>query len=90
MDNQVDLKTKRARVNKLLEIQHAITKQKDEELVGSTLDCLLDNKNNETIAISESGKTIHLLDDVKNYKDIFYSVKIVKVQDGKVYGTIEK
>lgn len=90
MDNQVDLRIKRERVNKLLEIQHEITKQKDEELVNCSLDCLLDTKGNEVIAISESGKTIRLLDKEENIEDKFYSVKIVKVEDGKVYGTIEK
>ena len=76
MPNQVDLKVKRERVNKLLEIQHNITKEKDVELIGSYLDCLLEEKEGEVIAVSESGKTIHLEEQAKDYKDIFYKVKI--------------
>ena len=89
MPNQVDLKVKRERVNKLLEIQHNITKEKDVELIGSYLDCMLEEKDGEVIAVSESGKTIHLEHQVKDYKDIFYKVKIVKVEKNKVYGKIE-
>lgn len=88
MPNHIDLKTKRERVNALLEIQHAITKEKDLELVGKSLDCLIEEKNGEIVALSESGKTVHLLKGVTNYTDKFYSVKIVKVENNKVFGEI--
>lgn len=90
MPYQIDLKEKRLRVNKLLEIQHQITKEKDNELVGFVLDCLIDEKNGEIIALSESGKTIHLEDSDDLERNKYYKVKITKVKNNKVFGEIQK
>lgn len=91
MENQIDLPTKRARVNKLLAIQHEITKQKDLELVGIELDCLVVDKNNYQIALTDSGKTIYIENDDKVYdKDKFYTIKITEIRNSRVYGKINE
>lgn len=82
MQNQVDDDVKRQRVNKLLNLQHEITKQKDQALIGKTFTCLIekcavddDNENKEDSeedikAITESGKTIFITkQNCKNEKE---------------------
>ncbi len=91
MPEQIDIETKRKRVNILLDIQHAITKEKDKELIGQTLDCLIKKESNNYVAISESGKTIYLnnfIDKIDFNK--YYKVKVQEVRENKVYGTIER
>ena len=90
MDGQIDISVKRRRVNELLAIQHEITKQKDEEMIGQVLDCLIQEKGATLFAISESGKSIYLEDAEDLDKDKYYQVKITKLENGKVCGKILK
>ena len=88
MENQVDIQTKRCRVNKLLDVQKQITKAKNEKLVGFVFDCLLKTIKDKKIMVSESGMSITL----DNYDGVefkkFYKVEITKVAGNKIFGQI--
>lgn len=88
MENQIDLATKRKRVNILLDTQKEITANKNKNLVGFVCDCLLQERRNKKIMVSESGLSITL----ENYDGLelrrFYKIKITKLENKKIYGEI--
>lgn len=90
MDNQIDLPTKRRRVNELLNLQKEITAKKNKNLVGYVFDCLLQEKNGKKLMVSESGLSINL----KNFDGLelrrFYKVKVVEILERKIIGEIIK
>ncbi|MBQ8749618.1 MAG: tRNA (N6-isopentenyl adenosine(37)-C2)-methylthiotransferase MiaB [Clostridia bacterium] len=90
MENQVDLQVKRRRVNELLALQKEITAKKNEKLVGFVFDCLLQEKKDKKIMVSESGLSISLesYDGIEFSK--YYKVAVTSVKGNKISGKIEK
>ncbi len=90
MDGQIDLATKRHRVNELLELQKEITEKKNANLVGRKYDCLLQERKGKKIMVSESNLSISL----ESYDGLelrrFYIVEVTKIENRKIYGKVIK
>ena len=88
MPEQVDIAVKRRRVNELLAIQHEITKEKDKEMKGQILDCLIQEKKGKQLAISESGKSIYLINEGDYDLTKYHKVEVVEIKENKVFGKV--
>ncbi len=90
MDNQIDIATKRQRVNKLLAIQHQITKEINLNLKDSIHNVIIEKTldNNQYLAKSDCGKTIIVNADSKLEENQFYDIKITKITNNKIFGKL--
>lgn len=89
MQNQVPEEIKNIRVNKLLKLSKAISKEKTHELVGKNLDVLILKTEGQTYtAVSESGRDITITTDKDIKLNTFYTCKITDVANKKIIGVI--
>ena len=90
MDNQVDISTKRERVNRLLAIQHKITKEINLNLKNTTHNVIIEKKleNNQYLAKSDCGKTIIITANKELKEKEFYDIIITKITNNKILGKL--
>lgn len=87
MENQVPIATKRERIHNLLEIQHAISEQLFNKMVGTTQRVLIDSENEKGyVAKAQCGKVVKLTKDVKLKIGEFYDVEITDYKKGNLIG----
>ncbi len=87
-DNQIPINIKRERITKLFEIQHAIVKTNSEQLIGKTLEVLIEDKiKNVFIGKTDAGKTIKIKNENLELGN-FYKVKISKVLTNELVGEV--
>ena len=90
MDNQVDEKIKNERVNRLLKLSKAITKEKTKECLGNTYDVLVESIDEVAHAVNDSGRTILIEEKDGLEVNKFYTVKVVRVANNTLYAEIIK
>ncbi len=93
MDNQIDIKIKRERVNKLLQLSKDITKQLNQESIGKQYRIIVDSfddAKNEYIGYTDSGKTIIVKKIDELTINNFYNVTITEYTKNKLYGVIRR
>ena len=92
MDNQVSLATKHERISNLLEIQHEISTQLFNEMVGTTQRVLVESENNMFyISKTQCGKIakISKSNERKLQLGNFYDCKIIEYKNGNLIGRID-
>jgi len=87
MDGQIPDEIKHERVNKLLDLQHAITKETTQECLGKIFDCLLQIEGSGNIVVTDSGRTIEV-DELNLKQNVYYRVKVDRVEINKLHGII--
>ena len=90
MDLQVDLKTKKERLSRLLELKNKIIDQKSKDMVGKTYEVLVESsgENDKLFGSLDSGKTI-TFSGPKCCVGEFVKVKVVSARKSVIYGEIE-
>lgn len=87
MENQIDEDVKNDRVNRLLKLSKSITREKNKELLNKTLSVMAIKEIDEGFETNtDSGKSIIVCEKLTPYE--FYNVKIVKYENGKLYGNL--
>lgn len=87
MENQVPIATKRERIHNLLEIQHEISEQLFNKMVGTTQRVLIDSENEKGyVAKAQCGKVVKLTKDAKLKIGEFYDVEITDYKKGNLIG----
>lgn len=88
MPNQVPDDIKNRRVNELLQLSKSMIKEQNKELVGKTLEVLIEEKKEDDtyMGVTDSGKNVVISDtvDVANY----YMAKVEKIVGNKLIATI--
>lgn len=89
MDNQIPENIKNERVNRLLKLSKAITKEKTKECVGNVYDVLVEKiDNNIAYTQNDSGRTI-LIENAENLQTKkFYTVRVEKIQNNALYAKL--
>ncbi len=90
MVDPVDMKTKKARLNRLLEVKNEIIDRRSAEMLGKVYEVLVesyDEKNDVLYGSLDSGKTISMKGD-KNCVGEFVDVKITEVKKSVLFGEI--
>jgi len=90
-ENQVPIDIKRQRITKLFDIQHAIVKQLDNNMIGKTYEVLVEDKvGSNYLAKTDSGKTIKIKDDATHQIQLgqFVNVCIKKALSKDLVGEI--
>ncbi len=94
MDGQLDITTKRQRVNKLLALSKNIIKEKNKETIGSMYNVIIDSYDcdkNEYHASTHSGKSITLQNlTTELVINNFYNVRITEFKNNKLYAELVK
>ncbi len=91
MDNQVPLEIKRKRIMNLLDVQHAISADLFERMIGTTQRVLVEDENNMYyMAKAQCGKVVKILKSENPNVKIgqFYDVKISNYKGGNLYGGV--
>ena len=90
MDNQIDIATKRERVNKLLAIQHAITKEINIQLLDTIHNVIVETKlgENQYLTKTDCGKTIVVECSKDLLINAFVNIKVTKVTNNKIQGQL--
>lgn len=87
MDNQIPENIKHERIHKLLEITKSITKEKNKELIGATLNVIAVKDTTDGFEVAtDSGKTIFV--NAKLNINEFYKVKVVKFAYNKLFAEL--
>lgn len=89
MENQIELGVKNERVNRLLKLSKAITKEKTKECLNHVYDVLVEKiENNNAYCVNDSGRNII----IENANDLevnhFYKVVIERVQNNGLYAKL--
>lgn len=89
MENQIELSVKNERVNRLLKLSKAITKEKTKECLNHVYDVLVEKiENNNAYCVNDSGRNII----IENANDLevnhFYKVVIERVQNNGLYAKL--
>ena len=88
MDNQVDLKTKKERLSRLLAVKNEIVDRQAKDMVGKTYKVLIESVEGDTLYGSlDSGKTISLKGP-KCCEGEFVDVKVSSARKSVIYGEI--
>lgn len=91
MEEQIPEEIKKARFERLNEVQNEISRAKNEAMIGKTLKVLVDgkSKNNEKIYTSrtEGNKIVHFESD-EDYTGKFINLKITRADTFALYGEI--
>lgn len=90
MFDPVDMKTKKERLNRLLEVKNEIIDRKSAEMLGKVYEVLVESydvKNNVLYGSLDSGKTISMKGD-SNCVGEFVDVKITDVKKSVLFGEI--
>ncbi len=88
MDNQVDLKTKKERLSRLLAVKNEIIDRKTAQMLGKIYRVLVESFDGKKLFGSlDSGKTISF-EGSKNCIGEFVDVKVVKVNKSVIYGEL--
>lgn len=90
MPNQIDYKTKQARLSRLLNLKNEIIYKKTAEMLGKTYEVLAesyDDGKNLLFGSLDSGKTISFKGP-KNAVGEFLNVKVIEVRKSVIYGEI--
>ena len=91
MENQIPLKVKREKVNKILELARNISATHNVEIIGTKQDCLvLDKTEDGYTGQLDSGKNIIILSKTEIELKKYYTVLITKYENKKLYGKIAK
>ena len=89
MENQIPLNIKHERINKILELERKISKEKTLELQGKVVEVLVcEQKNGSFIGKTDCGKTVQLIDNPKIKLGEFYNVKIGEIKANKLIGQV--
>ncbi|MBO5374080.1 MAG: tRNA (N6-isopentenyl adenosine(37)-C2)-methylthiotransferase MiaB [Clostridia bacterium] len=91
MENQIPEHIKKARFERLNEVQNEISRAKNEAMIGKTVKVLVDgkSKNNDQIYTSrtEGNKIVHFEAD-EDYTGKFINIKITRADTFALYGEI--
>lgn len=88
MENQVDIKTKKERLSRLLVLKNKIIDEKTAKMLGQTYRVLVESVDGEKLFGSlDSGKTISFVGP-KNCLGEFVDVKVVRVNKSVIYGEL--
>ena len=90
MINQIDLETKKFRVNKLLSLTKQITKEKIKELLNNSFDVLITKQIDENLYAgeTESGRTVNVISEGDLQILKYYEVKITNVSGNSLVGCV--
>lgn len=87
MENQIDEETKKDRIHRLLQLSKAITKEKNNELIGQQFNVIaVKPVGSEFETMTDSGKTIFVNEKLEENK--FYTVKVTKFAYNKLFAEI--
>lgn len=87
MPNQIDEETKKDRIHRLLQLTKSITKEKNQELVGKTVDIIAVHEVDGLFeCMTDSGKTIFV--NGKLTPNNFYKCKITKFANNKLFADL--
>ena len=87
MPNQIDEATKKDRIHRLLQLTKSITKEKNQELVGKTVDIIAVHEVDGLFeCMTDSGKTIFV--NGKLTPNNFYKCKITKFANNKLFADL--
>ena len=87
MPDQISEEIKKDRIHRLLKLSKDMTKQKNYELIGKTINVLSKEPNDYGYEVlSDSGRTINVSEKLEKNK--FYKVEITKFSANKLYGRI--
>lgn len=90
MENQVDESIKKDRIHRLLQVSKNITKERNKEIVGKSLNVIAVAKADDGYeTLSDSGKTI-FVENAELISNNFYTVKITRFAKNKLFATLEK
>jgi tRNA-2-methylthio-N6-dimethylallyladenosine synthase len=91
MQDQIPEEVKKARFEKLTEVQNEISKKKNDQMIGTTVRVLVDgpSKNNEKIYTSrtEGNKIVHFESET-DYTGKFINLKITRADTFALFGEI--
>ncbi len=92
MENQIPLEVKNARVNKLLALSKAITREKTKESLNKTYNVLIESKLDETTfaGVTDSGKNVKVKNDGELELKKYYNILITSVSGNNLVGVITK
>ena len=91
MDNQVPIATKRERIHRVLAIEHDISTNNFNKMIGSTQRVLIESENNiNYIAKAQCGKVVKL-NKIENKVSVgqFVDCKIIDYKNGNLLGRVE-
>ncbi len=91
MENQIDLSTKRERVNKLLTLSKQIIKHKNKESIGKVYNIIINSyseDNQEYLATTDSGKSVVITKTKELVINNFYQIEITQFTKNKLYGKV--
>lgn len=88
MENQVEESVKKDRIHRLLQLSKSITKEKNKELIGKTINVISCAKTVDGFeCMTDSGKTLYVSADLEPNK--FYTVKIDKFANNKLFANLK-
>ncbi len=88
MENQVDESVKKDRIHRLLQLSKSITKEKNKELIGKTINVISCAKTVDGFeCMTDSGKTLYVSADLEPNK--FYTVEIDKFANNKLFANLK-
>lgn len=89
MDNQIDESIKNERVNRLLKLSKAITKEKTRECVGNIYDVLIEKiEDGVAHCTNDSGRNILIENADELNVGAFYKVKVEKISNNTLYAKL--
>lgn len=89
MDNQVPQEIKNERVNKLLALSKKIIKEQNQQLVGKTMEALIEEKTEDGyLATLDCGKNVIITTTEKINLPTFKDVKITGINKNKLIATL--
>lgn len=89
MENQVPITTKRERIHNLLEIEHKISEQLFQEMIGTTQRVLVENCDEKGFtAKAQCGKVVKLSNEEKIKIGTFVDVDIIDYKKGNLIGKV--
>lgn len=88
MENQVEESVKKDRIHRLLQLSKSITKEKNKELIGKTINVISCAKTVDGFeCMTDSGKTLYVSADLEPNK--FYTVEIDKFANNKLFANLK-
>lgn len=88
MENQVEESVKKDRIHRLLQLSKSITKEKNKELIGKTMNVISCAKTADGFeCMTDSGKTLYVSADLEPNK--FYTVEIDKFANNKLFANLK-
>ncbi len=91
MDNQVPIATKRERIHRLLEIEHTISNELFNQMIGNRIRVLVESENNlYFIAKAQCGKVVKIAKSMATNVSLgeFYDCEIIDYKNGNLIGRI--